>query len=116
MKKFIIPFLVIILGLGLLTSCDCGCGRWEDAPPETALLRSAEKWKVQAGADDHGKMKYRYLLVWKWTYEGHDYLEFKQADYYSGWQHDPNCRACESGHKSTSSSGLTDYQLSFGTF
>lgn len=40
------------------------------------------------------------LIVNKFTFEGHDYLNFVTKygtlhDSYSGWVHDPNCKTCK---------------------
>jgi hypothetical protein len=40
------------------------------------------------------------IVVHKFTFEGHDYLNFTTKygtmhDAYSGWVHDPNCKTCK---------------------
>lgn len=40
------------------------------------------------------------IVVNKFTFEGHDYLNFTTKygtlhDSYSGWVHDPNCKTCK---------------------
>lgn len=56
----------------------------------------------------------RFLYVNKWSYEGHDYLEFV-AQSPGGWIHDPNCEACAmAGHVENRDDFLSEYEKLFG--
>ena len=111
MKKI----LTLILLLGFAVSCDCGCYSWEDASPEEALLVSQRYLKVQGGYDDGGHMRTYKLIIRKWSYEGHEYLEFaKEGHYGQGWVHDPNCSGCTKPVQTVSSIS-SEYEKMFGT-
>ena len=112
--KGIVAWLIFIaITMTVAVSCDCGCtSEIVEAPPETALMVSQTLYKVQGGYDDRGEMREYWLSVRKWKFEGHDYLEFD--GWKSGWEHNPNCEACQGSPRSSASSDVSEYEKLFG--